>query len=288
MERRSCSVRNGLGELSVRQGGFVSLVSVRVPDAVTLADGPFQQVVHEAYLDVLGQVATLATPHPVRFWNHIPYLHAPMAGGLDRYMVFNAGRFDAMNRWFGSVEAVHRGVATATGVGHGGSDLVIHCLACAAAGRSIENPRQVPAYRYSRRYGPVPPCFARATLARLSALGGQAILVGGTASVRGEQSVHGDNLAHQLAETYVNMEALVQCGAQPGMVANGLASFVHVRAYYQRGTDRPGVERSVRGTFPGAQGIEFVQADLCRQELLVEIEGVALAGAPSQFGAECT
>ena len=27
----------------------------------------------------------------------------------------------------------------------------------------VENPRQIPAFRYSKRYGPIPPCFARAT-----------------------------------------------------------------------------------------------------------------------------
>ena len=32
----------------------------------------------------------------------------------------------------------------------------------------MENPRQTPSYRYSERYGPSPPCFARATLAALS------------------------------------------------------------------------------------------------------------------------
>ena len=32
-----------------------------------------------------------------------------------------------------------------------------------APGVAIENPRQTPSYHYSRRYGPRPPCFARAT-----------------------------------------------------------------------------------------------------------------------------
>src|SRR5207245_413528 len=65
--------------------------------------------------------------------------------------------------WFGSAEAIRRRVPAASGVGHGGEDLVLHALAVAEAGQAVDNPNQVPAYHYSTRYGPVPPCFAQAT-----------------------------------------------------------------------------------------------------------------------------
>ena len=43
-------------------------------------------------------------------------------------------------------------------------DLMIDALSAASPGIAVENPRQIPSYRYARRYGPRPPCFARATL----------------------------------------------------------------------------------------------------------------------------
>src|SRR6187455_2321525 len=111
-----------------------------------------------------------------------------MAPGLTRYMVFNAGRFAALEELHGGRGELERSVASATGVGHKGEDLHVHCLATRAGGRAVENPRQVPAYRYSTRYGPVPPCFARAT--EVASYGSRTLLVAGTSAVQGEDSTH--------------------------------------------------------------------------------------------------
>ena len=78
-------------------------------------------------------------------------------------MVFNGGRFAACEHWHGSPNDFDHTLASASGVGVLGRALAIHCLAADDAGEPVENPRQVPAYKYSRRYGPRPPCFARAT-----------------------------------------------------------------------------------------------------------------------------
>ena len=60
----------------------------------------------------------------------------------------------------------------------------------------------MPSYRYSRRFGPRPPCFARATVLHLGAAGdAPLVLVGGTASIRGEDSVHVGNVRGQVLET---------------------------------------------------------------------------------------
>jgi enamine deaminase RidA (YjgF/YER057c/UK114 family) len=134
----------------------------------------------------------------------------------------------------------------------------------------VENPRQVPAYKYSRRYGPRPPCFARATV-----LAGKSprLLVGGTASVRGEASVHVGDLAAQFQETLENMTALLR--AAPGAAADaGLDQFSDVRVYYVRPTDLPPLKKMCDEAFSKAE-LEYIRADLCRQDLLVEIEGVA-------------
>ena len=47
-----------------------------------------------------------------------------MAPGLDRYMVFNAGRYDAYARWYGTPRAFSHALATASAVGVQGADLV--------------------------------------------------------------------------------------------------------------------------------------------------------------------
>jgi enamine deaminase RidA (YjgF/YER057c/UK114 family) len=209
----------------------------------------------------------------VRLWNHIPGIRRTNAQGLDRYMAFNAGRFAACSEWFGSPDAFDRLLPTASAVGHGGTDLVVHLLAADAPGTAVENPRQVPSYRYSRRFGPRPPCFARATTVRWEDDDrGPTVLVGGTASIRGEETMHRGDLPAQARETFDNLAALARAAG-----ADGLAAFESLRVYYVHQADRQTIERMTAEAFPHLADVEYVKADLCRPDLLVEIEGVARA-----------
>ena len=203
----------------------------------------------------------------MRFWNHIPDIRRNYDDGLDQYMVFNAGRFAACSQWFGTPETFGRLLPTASAVGHGGDDLVIHALAADEPGVAVENPRQVPSYRYSRRFGPRPPCFARATVLA----GGARVLVGGTASIRGEASLHSGGLRAQARETFDNLSVLLD--AATGNPS--LRQFTSLRVYCVRDEDDALARRLVRAALPHLDDVEHVRADLCRPELLIEIEGTA-------------
>jgi hypothetical protein len=237
---------------------------------------------HEA---VLGAYARLSERlgrhgrHPVRFWNFLPGIHADMGDGLDRYMAFNAGRFAAFCEWFGPAATFNRHVPTASAVGVTGGPLVIHGLATLEAGAPIENPRQVPAYSYSRRYGPLPPCFARATLVAPAGAGPCRLLVGGTASIVGEDSRHERDARLQALETFANLTWLVdharRCAGVDATAVDPLHVFTDLRVYLARSEDATLVRDLVVERFVALRSIEYAQADLCRRELLVEIEGVA-------------
>jgi chorismate lyase/3-hydroxybenzoate synthase len=261
----------------VTAGEAFTLVSVRIPGATHLAPAEFERLTAEAYAYIAAELRGQPARHPVRFWNYIPAIHRPCGDGLDRYMVFNAGRFKACSDWFGGPASFDRLLATASGVGHAGDDLVLHALAAAVPGVAVENPRQVPPYKYSRRFGPRPPCFARATV--LAPRGGsRLVLVGGTASICGEESVHLGDLAAQTRETLVNLDALVRhaadvAGCTPA--ADALRTFTDLRVYHTRPQDRGPLAKLVSAAVGGACRVEYVPADLCRAELMVEIEGVA-------------
>lgn len=239
-------------------GERFSVASVTVPDARSLGHSDLHAATAEAYRRLEAELRARGAVHPVRLWNHIPGIHDPMGDGLDRYMVFNAGRYEALSAWFGGEEAFDTRVATASGVGHQGCDLVIHCLASDRPGRAVDNPRQVAPYRYSPRYGPLPPCFARAT--RIEPL----VLIGGTASIVGEASVHLGDLARQAEETLINLAVFAP-----------LERYLDVRVYYPDPGRLDELRGLLEGAFPGAGHVEWVRADLCRAELLVEIEGAA-------------
>jgi chorismate lyase/3-hydroxybenzoate synthase len=242
--------------------GEYFLASARVSDARGLGREVFQAATARAYGQIRSELRALGAVHPVRLWNHIPGIHEPMGDGLDRYMVFNAGRYEALSEWFGGDQAFDTRIASASGVGHQGRDLVIHCLASDRPGRAVDNPRQTAPYRYSRKYGPLPPCFARAT--RIDAGGQPLVLVGGTASIVGEESVHLGDLARQTEETLTNLATLAP-----------LAGYRDVRVYYPEPERLDELRFLLEDAFPAADRVEWVRADLCRSELLVEIEGIA-------------
>jgi chorismate lyase/3-hydroxybenzoate synthase len=271
------------GALSVQivQRSEFMLVSVRVADAVSMESADFSSKTTQAYELVFDSLNQHRGFNLIRVWNFIPRILDPLGQTPQRYFAFNAGRFAAYERAYATNDAFSRMVATASGVGHFGSDLMIHGLASSNPSSPVENPRQVPAYRYSEKYGPLPPCFARAT--RVGTSRGTWLLVGGTASVRGEDSRHDDDLEAQTAETLVNLAALVAVAeggsgaAESGMIERDrlLGRFRHLRVYHRQREDSAFIEKRLPCEFPGAKTIEVSMADLCRSPLLIEIEGLA-------------
>jgi chorismate lyase / 3-hydroxybenzoate synthase len=258
-------------DVETRAGTQATLVSARLKGAAAMDAAEFEQRTQEGYRAVRDAVGNL---HPVRFWNYLPGIHAPMDERRDRYMVFNAGRFAALTEWFDGPDHLPQRLPAASGVGHHGNDLEIHCLAFRQPGEAIENPRQIPAFRYSTRYGPLPPCFARATVVTEPTSRELMLLVAGTASIRGEQSIHQGDLASQLQETADNLRALIAAaeGAPP---ADSLAAFTEICAYHVHRRDAAAIEEFIRATFGARTALQMVRADICRADLLVEIEGIA-------------
>lgn len=206
--------------------------------------------------------------HAVRIWNFVPDIQGPIDGAGDRYMAFNAGRFTAYADWFGGAPAFDRAVPTSSAVGITEDLFAMHVLAAAVPGEQVENPRQIPSYHYSRRYGFRPPCFARAT--KLP----PRLLIGGTASILGEHSQHGGDLEAQTRETFQNLAALLTA-AEPTASRRPLDALRSLRVHVREAADGAAVRSLVDELAPHVRDIEVVHSPLCRKELLVEIEGVA-------------
>ncbi len=278
-EQRRCA--GGL-EVSLLEGRGRALVSAVVPGARELSRRDFEDVTTAAYEAVRKELAGLAACHPLRLWNFIPELLSPIGDLPHRYMAFNTGRYRSFSRWFDHGSDFARHVPTATGVGHEGSELRIQCLSCTSPGTAVENPRQISSYRYSEKFGPLPPCFSRATWIGNSERPESPpwLLVGGTASVLGEESIHSNDLISQARETFINLAAVTAaglCGTAPDPAENpGLWNrYRHLRIYYVRNSDLPVLRGMVESRFQTLDSVEYHRADLCRPELLVEIEGVA-------------
>jgi len=263
-EREIAGLR-GMALVSRRATRF-SLVSGTIAGAVSLPAAALRDEVARLYGDLLHEVHRQQR-HCVRVWNFVPDIHAPL-GDENRYMTFNAGRFAAYCEWFGGAGRFPGALPTASAGGAHGEALSIHMLAADDPGLGLENPRQIPAYQYSRRCGRRPPCFSRAT--RL----GATVLIGGTASILGQQSEHQGDLDEQARETFRNIEALI--GAASRSRPEGLDALRSLRVHVRHADDTAGIERAVDRLAPGVPVVEYVEACLCRRELLVEIEGVAV------------
>lgn len=256
----------------ISESAEFGLVRLRIEQADAM-DGPaLEHAAAEGYRNLCSCMQVPTGWHPLRIWNFVPRILADGGEGMDRYMRFNAGRYRAFTEWLGGTAGFDGAVPTASAVGHDGADLVICALGGRHPGVSIANPRQISPHQYSKRFGPLPPCFARAT--RVSGgESGNLLLVGGTSSVRGEDSVHVGNPRLQLAETLENLAALVRQAFGP--VPNPLSYYRAMRVYHPRKSDLQALQADINRKLPLIADIEWQQAELCRGDLLVEIEGLA-------------
>ncbi len=245
-------------------------VTARIPDAADLTAADLSQRVAEQYSAIAEQLGSLRT-YPLRFWNYVPGIGDSLGAGLDRYMAFNRGRYTAYTALLDGTGAFKTFVPTASAVGITGPDLVIECVASSDGGTPVDNPRQRASWRYSRRYGPRPPCFARATKTMIG--GRRVLLLGGTASISGEDSQHPGNVKAQVEEVLLNMDTLIRSAGVVGREA--LERLTDVRIYVVHAEDAEFVETAIRARTGGSVRIEAAVARVCRPELLVEVEGVA-------------
>ncbi|MBB3637373.1 chorismate transformation enzyme, FkbO/Hyg5 family [Variovorax atrisoli] len=233
------------------------------------------ELAHRAYRDLFKTLDQAGTPHLQRIWNYLPQINAD-GGGLERYRQFNLGRQEA---FLEAGRAAFEGAPAACALGIHQGALSIRFLAGQRAPLPVENPRQVSAYRYPETYGPRSPTFSRAALADIGG-GSIALFISGTASIVGHETVHHGDVQEQTRETLRNLQAVVEaanarCSAKFSLSA--LDSVVYVRHPSDTATVRAIIEETLGSDAPMARHAVYLEADICRSDLLVEIEAHAVA-----------
>jgi enamine deaminase RidA (YjgF/YER057c/UK114 family) len=258
---------DGRTNLQWSVGESAGLITATVVNAAGLNAEEFKRQVRWAYVEIERRSWRLDRPWVWRYWNFIPDIHRRGSDGCDRYMVFNAGRYEAIETLGAGANPAR---CAASALGWTGSDLVIAALAGRDSTSPADNPRQIPAVRYSPRYGPLPPAFARGTV---MTIGGERRLIGaGTASVVGEESCHAGDLEAQLEETLRNVAALIESAGGE----RSLRACREMRLYLRRIEDEAAAVERVLRAAANLRELEIVRADVCRRELLVEIEPLAM------------
>jgi chorismate lyase / 3-hydroxybenzoate synthase len=237
--------------------------------------GPPHATLHAAttlaYDEICALLQAQPFPHLLRVWNYLPDINRE-TDGTERYLQFNTARQRAL-RSRGRVLTGNVPAASALGAASG-SPLVVYFLAGKIAPAFVENPRQVSAYHYPRQYGTHSPVFSRAAL--VPHRGSLALFISGTASIVGHRSTHVGDIAAQTRETLLNIEALLtQANTAAGGAHFALGSLAG-KVYVRSPADLPIIQGELAPALSAGAHFIYLQADICRQDLSVEIEAAAI------------
>lgn len=227
--------------------------TIRLGDDTTAAT-------RELYRDILRFVGSSQFPHLLRIWNYLPRINTG-SGDDEHYRRFCVGRAQGFDEFPSAPGALPAGTAIGT---HAKDELLVYFIAARQPGHQIENRRQISAFNYPRAYGPRTPMFSRAVV--WADERGSCLLVSGTASIVGHASRHPDNLEAQLDETWANLEHLRQQA--------GATRPITLRVYIRDKADYPATRAFLDKRLDPQVTAIYLLADICRAELLVEIEGV--------------
>ncbi len=222
-----------------------------------------------------------------RTWLYLGDIVGP-EGETQRYKELNRARADVYDGISFLGKHVPPGVPgtvypASTGIGASDREVMMGCVALRTDREDVmllplENPLQTSAFDYETHHSPKSPKFSRA----MAIVGRQtvAVLISGTASIVDSETVHPGDVERQTHQTIDNIEALI---ARPNFERYGvtgagatLDDLTLARVYIKRKEDYQRT-RAICDARLGELPTIYAVADVCRPDLLVEIEGVAFA-----------
>lgn len=217
-------------------------------------------VTESVYLDAWSTAAKNGFSEILRVWNYIPNINQ-FTGGIENYQHFCAGRKNA----YSILKLKSACFPAASAVGSRNSDIQFQFLFGKTKPIPITNRLQIEAYDYPSKYGPTPPSFARAAVAD------SAFFLSGTASIRGHQTMYCGDVTAQLSCTLENIEEVLN-ETQKKIKKTISKKQMSWRVYLRDPAIKAQIETKLEEKL--GPSIEFVSADICRADLLLEIEGM--------------
>lgn len=232
-------------------------------------------------------VAGVGFDQVVRTWLYVNQIISG-ENGLQRYQELNRARTDfyrgirlcARNRAPWAPEAIY---PASTGIGTHGTNIAMSCMALDSRRPDVflmplENPQQTAAYDYHAKYSPQSPKFSRA----MAVVQGHfvSLLVSGTASIVNTRTCHAGDIVRQTEQTIENIKRLIapENSARHGLPGAGatLKDIAKLRVYVKQQQDYEKCREVCERRLPRVPAI-YLRADVCRSDLLVEIEAVAFS-----------
>jgi enamine deaminase RidA (YjgF/YER057c/UK114 family) len=242
----------------------------------------------------LSQMLSLANvryDEVIRTWIYLGDIVGP-EGETQRYKELNRARtdfynhFDFCRRHLPGTWNGRPAYPASTGIGTEGKGVMLSGMALQTSRSDLvllplENPQQTAACDYGQEYGYRSPKFARALAVAAGDSG--TIFVSGTASITDAESRFVGDVEGQTGLTLDNIEALISHDnlKRQGLPGHGatLQDLGIVRVYIKRKEDYQKVRAVCEARF-GERPTIYAVADVCRPELLVEIEAIAFSCPP--------
>jgi enamine deaminase RidA (YjgF/YER057c/UK114 family) len=216
----------------------------------------------------------------VRQWNYIGNITGTTCE-KQHYQAFNESRA----QFYDKTDWHLQGYPAATGIGMSIQGLLISLIAFSDKTKKIrvipiDNPLQVAAHHYSqskligkaKNIQLATPKFERAKIILDNACG--LCFVSGTAAIRGEESMHCVKADLQTRQTIENINFLISAlNLQHFGITNFATTVVALRVYYKENEDYDAIKSEVEKHWFDIPTV-YTRADICRNELLVEIEGI--------------
>ena len=270
-------IENGQwSRIRYRHDANVLFGCITVPEAESLpsASGggsPLHGATKLAYREILAMLDAVGYRHLLRVWNYVPQINFD-ANGTERYWQFNSGRREAL---IALGRDVTGSLPAACALGSVAGPLTIYFLASRARPTLFENPRQTSAFDYPPQYGPSP-VFSRASMLREAS--GTTLFVAGTASIVGHQTLHAGDAAAQTQETLANIDELLAAVNRSAGAAPFTLGELTYKVYVRNPRDLPVIQRQLQAALGSRAQVLYLKADICRRDLLVEIEATGFQG----------
>lgn len=228
-----------------------------------------ESVTYQAYQEVFSLLESEDVPNLLRVWNYFAAINVDEEDGVERYKHFCIGRHDAFAQ-FDRLQT--EDIPAASAVGSQGGQFVLYFVAATRRGAAVENDRQVSAYEYPPQYGPRSPLFSRAT--QVSWLKDPQLFISGTASIVGHASTCLGDAAQQTSETLKNISRVLG-QAFPGQCHQNFALLRSLKVYIRHASDFSLIQSIIENLIGKRIPCLYLLADICRSELLLEIEAIA-------------
>jgi chorismate lyase/3-hydroxybenzoate synthase len=223
----------------------------------------------DAYRRIRRLVQQMDYPYLLRTWNYFPDING-LQHGEERYRAFSQGRYRALANASTTFETT---LPAACAIGTHVPGLLVYFLAARMPGKQIENPRQVSAFRYPPQYGPRSPSFSRAILKRWGVE--SHLYISGTASIVGHASQHPSHPLQQLDETLVNLETLL---GHANRYLKEKLRLALIKVYIRPGLPIAAIQQHLQDCLgSGLPKRLLLTGDICRDDLLLEIEGLGIS-----------